>query len=126
MDLIPPTFGTRSPSYISPAGKRQVGRHTRRVLSRGTWAERHRPQRKQRRHSCGIARTTIPIHYNDYSVFRSPLDDFKTAVRRPGLEGKVHYLSHGEAFEFRYGPEPPYTVLTPGKDARGRGRNRGR
>jgi L-ascorbate metabolism protein UlaG (beta-lactamase superfamily) len=44
-------------------------------------------------------RTAIPIHYNDYGVFKSPLDDFKTAVRAAGLENRVHYLAHGETFD---------------------------
>ncbi|HEX7152838.1 MAG TPA: MBL fold metallo-hydrolase [Thermoanaerobaculia bacterium] len=44
-------------------------------------------------------RTAIPIHYNDYGVFKSPLDDFRTAVREAGLEDRVHYLAHGETFE---------------------------
>jgi L-ascorbate metabolism protein UlaG (beta-lactamase superfamily) len=44
-------------------------------------------------------RTAIPIHYNDYGVFKSPLDDFKTAVREAGLEQRVHYLAHGETFD---------------------------
>jgi L-ascorbate metabolism protein UlaG (beta-lactamase superfamily) len=42
----------------------------------------------------------IPIHYNDYTVFKSPLDDFKTAVRSAGLEEKVRYLNHGDAYTF--------------------------
>ena len=44
-------------------------------------------------------RTAIPIHYNDYGVFKSPLDDFKAAVREAGLEERVHYLAHGETFD---------------------------
>ena len=43
----------------------------------------------------------IPIHYNDYDVFKSPLEDFKRAVERAGLSESVVYLSHGEAYEFR-------------------------
>ncbi|HSU24969.1 MAG TPA: MBL fold metallo-hydrolase, partial [Pyrinomonadaceae bacterium] len=43
----------------------------------------------------------IPIHYNDYDVFKSPLEDFKRAVEKAGLSGRVVYLSHGEAYEFR-------------------------
>ena len=31
--------------------------------------------------------TTVPIHYDDYGVFRSPLSDFLDEVRRRGLEG---------------------------------------
>ncbi|MDP8946946.1 MAG: MBL fold metallo-hydrolase [Actinomycetota bacterium] len=45
-------------------------------------------------------RTAIPIHYNDYTVFKSPLEDFKRAVVEAGLEERVHYLSHGDTYEF--------------------------
>ena len=45
-------------------------------------------------------RTTIPIHYNDYEVFESPLEDFKHAVNQAGLEDRVHYLAHGDTYEF--------------------------
>jgi L-ascorbate metabolism protein UlaG (beta-lactamase superfamily) len=40
----------------------------------------------------------IPIHYNDYGVFKSPLEDFKRAVAEAGLADRVHYLSHGETY----------------------------
>jgi L-ascorbate metabolism protein UlaG (beta-lactamase superfamily) len=46
-------------------------------------------------------KTAIPIHYNDYGVFKSPLDDFKAAVRAAGLEDRVHYLAHGDTFEIQ-------------------------
>lgn len=42
----------------------------------------------------------IPIHYNDYTVFKSPLSDFQDEVRNAGLEEKVRYLSHGESYAF--------------------------
>jgi L-ascorbate metabolism protein UlaG (beta-lactamase superfamily) len=45
-------------------------------------------------------RTAIPIHYNDYEVFESSLDDFKRAVNGAGLEDRVHYLAHGDTYEF--------------------------
>src|SRR5215210_1625049 len=45
-------------------------------------------------------RTTVPIHYNDYGVFESPLEDFKRAVAEAGLEDRVHYLAHGDTYEF--------------------------
>jgi L-ascorbate metabolism protein UlaG (beta-lactamase superfamily) len=45
-------------------------------------------------------RTPIPIHYNDYEVFESPLEDFKRAVSEAGLDDRVHYLSHGDTYEF--------------------------
>jgi L-ascorbate metabolism protein UlaG (beta-lactamase superfamily) len=43
----------------------------------------------------------IPIHYNDYPVFKSPLEDFMRAVEEAGLSHRVHYLRHGESFKFR-------------------------
>jgi L-ascorbate metabolism protein UlaG (beta-lactamase superfamily) len=46
------------------------------------------------------ARTTLPIHYNDYEAFKSPLEDFKQAVREADLEDRVHYLAHGDTYEF--------------------------
>lgn len=45
-------------------------------------------------------KTAIPIHYNDYTVFKSPLEDFKRAVSKAGLEDRVRYLAHGETHEF--------------------------
>lgn len=42
----------------------------------------------------------IPIHYNDYTVFKSPLEDFKKAVREAGFEDKIIYLEHGETYQF--------------------------
>jgi L-ascorbate metabolism protein UlaG (beta-lactamase superfamily) len=44
---------------------------------------------------------SIPIHYDDYDVFKSPLSDFQRDVREAGLEGRVHYLSRGETYNFR-------------------------
>ena len=44
--------------------------------------------------------TAIPIHYNDYTVFKSPLEDFMAAVKAAGLEERVRYLSHGENYIF--------------------------
>lgn len=43
---------------------------------------------------------TIPIHYDDYDVMLSPLDDFKEAVHAAGLEGKVVYLDRKDQFKF--------------------------
>jgi L-ascorbate metabolism protein UlaG (beta-lactamase superfamily) len=42
----------------------------------------------------------IPIHYNDYEVFKSPLEDFKKAVEAAGFQNRVKYLSHGETYNF--------------------------
>ncbi|WP_334188992.1 MBL fold metallo-hydrolase [Noviherbaspirillum sp.] len=43
----------------------------------------------------------IPIHYNDYTVFKSPLSDFQKAVTEAGLQDKVTYLKHGDTYRFR-------------------------
>jgi L-ascorbate metabolism protein UlaG (beta-lactamase superfamily) len=44
--------------------------------------------------------TAIPIHYNDYDVFKSPLEDFQREVLAAGLEERVQYLRHGESYHF--------------------------
>jgi L-ascorbate metabolism protein UlaG (beta-lactamase superfamily) len=45
-------------------------------------------------------RRTIPIHYDDYDVFRSPLSDFQHAVEAAGLADRVTYLARGETHRF--------------------------
>jgi L-ascorbate metabolism protein UlaG (beta-lactamase superfamily) len=42
----------------------------------------------------------IPIHYNDYDVFKDPLEEFVRAVERAGLRDKVQYLYHGDSYAF--------------------------
>ena len=42
----------------------------------------------------------IPIHYNDYTVFKSPLADFQRSVAAAGLDHKVRYLAHGQSYSF--------------------------
>jgi L-ascorbate metabolism protein UlaG (beta-lactamase superfamily) len=43
---------------------------------------------------------TVPIHYDDYDVFASSLEDFKGEVERSGLGGGVVYLDRGEEYRF--------------------------
>ena len=43
---------------------------------------------------------TIPIHYDDYDVFLSPLSDFTKAVDEAGLKNRVVILNRGEKYEF--------------------------
>ena len=45
-------------------------------------------------------RAAIPIHYNDFSVFMSGLEDFKDAARKSSAATKFHYLAHGETYTF--------------------------
>lgn len=42
----------------------------------------------------------IPIHYNDYDVFKSPLSDFEKEIEQAGLQDKIIYLRPGEAYSF--------------------------
>ncbi|MFN7994850.1 MAG: MBL fold metallo-hydrolase [Bryobacteraceae bacterium] len=46
------------------------------------------------------AHRTIPIHFNDYDVFRDPLDNFVRAVKEAGLQERVRYLRAGERYAF--------------------------
>jgi len=43
---------------------------------------------------------TVPIHYDDYDVFLSPLEDFKTEMTKAGFDDKVVYLDRGDRFDF--------------------------
>jgi hypothetical protein len=43
---------------------------------------------------------TIPILYDDYDVFLSPLSDFKREVEEAGLSDKVVYLDRKDKYEF--------------------------
>jgi L-ascorbate metabolism protein UlaG (beta-lactamase superfamily) len=46
-------------------------------------------------------RTAIPIHYNDFSVFLSGLDDFKNASQTSAARTEFVYLAHGETYKFK-------------------------
>jgi L-ascorbate metabolism protein UlaG (beta-lactamase superfamily) len=45
-------------------------------------------------------RVAIPIHYNDYTVFKSPLSEFQKEVKATRLECQVRYMVHGETYVF--------------------------
>lgn len=49
-------------------------------------------------------RHAVPIHYNDFSVFASGLDDIKRAATDSTASAEFHYLSHGETYQFRPAP----------------------
>ncbi|KAH7033662.1 uncharacterized protein B0I36DRAFT_321855 [Microdochium trichocladiopsis] len=44
---------------------------------------------------------TIPIHFDDYDVFLSPLSDFKDKVETEGWGDRVVYLDRGEMYRFK-------------------------
>ncbi|HET9771306.1 MAG TPA: MBL fold metallo-hydrolase [Acidimicrobiia bacterium] len=39
---------------------------------------------------------TVPVHYDDYSVFKSPLSQFLAEARRRGYGGQIRTVHHGE------------------------------
>jgi L-ascorbate metabolism protein UlaG (beta-lactamase superfamily) len=45
----------------------------------------------------------VPIHYDDYEAFKSPLEDFVAAVRASGLEDRVRYVRRGEVLALAAG-----------------------
>ena len=47
-------------------------------------------------------REAIPVHYDDYTLFKSPLPDFRKAADQPGLTSVIHYLNRGDSY--RLGP----------------------
>ena len=47
---------------------------------------------------------TVPIHYDDYDIFKSPLEEFRREVRAAGLEQRIRYVARGETV-----PLPPPT-----------------
>ncbi|HEV2124420.1 MAG TPA: MBL fold metallo-hydrolase [Chloroflexota bacterium] len=61
-------------------------------------------------------RLTIPIHFHDYSVYRSPLSDFQRRVEEAGLGSKVQYVSHGETVSLHIEP----ALMAPSRERRQR------
>jgi L-ascorbate metabolism protein UlaG (beta-lactamase superfamily) len=46
---------------------------------------------------------TVPVHFDDYDVFVSPLEDFKKEVEKAGLSAGVVYLDRGDEYKFQVG-----------------------
>jgi L-ascorbate metabolism protein UlaG (beta-lactamase superfamily) len=55
-------------------------------------------------------RRAMPVHYDDYEAFTSPLEDFRRAVERTGLSDRVHYVARGQTH--------PLPVRPAGDDSR--------
>jgi L-ascorbate metabolism protein UlaG (beta-lactamase superfamily) len=49
---------------------------------------------------------TVPVHHDDYTVFRSPLSDFLVACRDRGLASAVRPVRRGETVSLLPGPGP--------------------
>ena len=47
-------------------------------------------------------KTAVPIHFDDYTVFKSPLEDFRREVEAAGdaLPTNVEYVARGETYRF--------------------------
>ena len=48
-------------------------------------------------------RTAVPLHFDDYTIFKSPLADFRRAVADAQLDTDVAHVDRGETFEFPLG-----------------------
>ncbi|XRQ09917.1 MBL fold metallo-hydrolase [Actinomadura welshii] len=44
----------------------------------------------------------VPVHYDDYTVFSSSLDDFRRELDRRGLSGDVTYVDRGQTHTFTH------------------------
>lgn len=42
---------------------------------------------------------TIPVHFDDYRLFKSPLSDFRAEVSRRGIADSVRFVSRGDTVE---------------------------
>ncbi|HLM16953.1 MAG TPA: MBL fold metallo-hydrolase [Acidimicrobiia bacterium] len=45
-------------------------------------------------------KVAVPIHYDDYTVFKEPLDAFKEAAARASLRTTIHYVARGDTYRF--------------------------
>jgi len=50
------------------------------------------------------AGTSIPVHYDDYDVNTSSLEEFLSAADATGLRERIHALCRGESFSLTTGP----------------------
>jgi hypothetical protein len=50
-------------------------------------------------------RVGIPIHYDDYDVFKSSLADFQAEAAKAGLTERSHYINRGESYGFSLGQQ---------------------
>jgi L-ascorbate metabolism protein UlaG (beta-lactamase superfamily) len=48
-------------------------------------------------------REAIPLHYDDYTLFKSPLSEFRQAAAHAGVGTTVHYLDRGASYRLSLG-----------------------
>jgi L-ascorbate metabolism protein UlaG (beta-lactamase superfamily) len=56
-------------------------------------------------------RTALPIHFDDYTLFRSPLRDFRALVEERELATEVQYLDRGESYPLRTTAAIPRAIV---------------
>jgi L-ascorbate metabolism protein UlaG (beta-lactamase superfamily) len=59
-------------------------------------------------------REAVPVHYDDYTLFKSPLSDFRQAAERAGLSARIRYLGRGDTYQFGAGPGGGFTARAVG------------
>jgi L-ascorbate metabolism protein UlaG (beta-lactamase superfamily) len=59
--------------------------------------------------------TAVPVHHSDYTVFKSPLDDFRRRAEAADLATTIVYLDPGDTYEI---PLRPPSSSTPASPAR--------
>jgi L-ascorbate metabolism protein UlaG (beta-lactamase superfamily) len=45
-------------------------------------------------------KVAVPIHYDDYTVFREPLEAFERAAAEAALRTTIHYVQRGDTYRF--------------------------
>ena len=45
-------------------------------------------------------KVAVPIHHDDYTVFKDSLDSFRRAAEAAGLDSEVRYVERGESYRF--------------------------
>lgn len=57
--------------------------------------------------------TVVPVHFDDYGVFRSPLTHFTEEMRRRGMDARLRLVARGETAPLPAGPVPHSTDQDP-------------
>ena len=96
LDAIPQRFPDIDLGIVHLGGTRLLGLLT--VTMNGAqgagWVDLIRP------------REVLPVHFDDYTVFRSPLADFRERIERTPHGGRVIYLNRGQSLELTPRPSP--------------------
>ncbi|MBV8540999.1 MAG: hypothetical protein JO364_05920 [Pseudonocardiales bacterium] len=55
-------------------------------------------------------RITVPVHIEDYTVFRSPLSDFHAEVAHRGLRSEIRTVTSGERIALGVADQPSRSI----------------